>query len=74
MLMTINDDDVINLVKQYSNTKVEKLNISHNDITDNGVVAICECFKCNEALKEFDLSHNKIRIIGMNKTIKYIEN
>ena len=71
---SVNDDDVMDLVKQYSNAKIEKLNVSHNDITDNGVVAICECLKCNETLKELDLSQNKIGIIGMNKIIESIEN
>ena len=70
----VNDDDVIHLVKQYSNAKIEKLNISHNNITDNGVVAICECLKCKETLKELDLSHNRISINGMNNMLECIEN
>ena len=68
----INDDNIKHL-KRYNNTKIEKLNISHNSITDNGVGVICKCLKHHEALKKLDLSQNIICINGMNKISKNIE-
>ena len=57
-----------------SSTTIEKLNISHSNITDIEVVAICEGLKFNEILKELDLSHNTISIDGMNRILETIEN
>ena len=58
-------DDVVHFIEYC--TKLERLNISHNNITDNGMGAICECLKHNLTLKELDLSHNNICFNGMNK-------
>ena len=69
--LNIHDDDVVHFVECY--TKIEKLNISHNNITDNGIGAICECLKRNITLKELKLSQNKICINGMNKISEIIE-
>ena len=65
------DDDVIRFIEHC--TKIERLDISRNNITDNGVGAICECLTHNITLKELDLSQNNIYINGMNKISVSIE-
>ena len=65
------DDDVIRFLECC--TKIERLDISRNNVTDNGVGAICECLTHNITLKELDLSHNNIHINGMNKISVSIE-
>ena len=63
--LNINDDDVLHVTECY--TKIEKLDISHNNITGNGIEAICECLKHNTLLKELDLSQNNIHTSGMSR-------
>ena len=69
--LNIHDDDVVCFVECY--TKIEKLNLSHNHITSNGVGAICEYLMCNVTLKELKLSYNNICVNGMNKISETIE-
>ena len=52
---------------------IQKLNISHNNISDSGVVAICRYLEHNETLKEVDLSQNIITINGMDRIIETYE-
>ena len=70
--LNINDDDIIYFIK-YNNVQIEKFNLSCNTITDNAVSAICDYFKCNETLKELDLSQNKISTKGM-KLLEFTKN
>ena len=56
------------------NTTIVELNISHNNITDEGAIAIIDCLEYNKTLKKLDLSHNSISINGMNKIMENIEN
>ncbi|XP_065901459.1 leucine-rich repeat-containing protein 74A-like [Dysidea avara] len=46
----------------HDSMKVLKLNTSFNEITDDGVVAICNFLSRNNALQELDISHNQITI------------
>ena len=46
-------------------TNIEKFNISHNNISDDGAVAIGECLKNNNTLRELNLSHNKVSDNGI---------
>ena len=41
-------------------TTLQKLDISHNSICDDGAIAIGRCLKLNKTLKELNLSDNKI--------------
>ena len=45
-------------------TTVYKLDISFNDITDDGVVAICGCLENSNTLKDLNISDNRITIEG----------
>ena len=70
----INDDAVHVLAFGLCyNTTVEDLNVSYNDITDEGAIAITDCLKYNKTLKKLDLSYNKIGINGMNRIIESIK-
>ena len=52
----IKNDDAVYLITfgLHNNTTVKKLDLSCNSITDGGVVAISDCFRCNNALKELN--------------------
>ena len=57
----------------YYNTNILKLDISYNDISDDGAVAISECLKNNNTLQELNMSHNKISdhgIINIGKALQ----
>ena len=56
-----------------NNTTVEELNMSNNNITDEGAIAIIDCLKDNKALKKLYLSQNRISFSGMNKMLENIE-
>ena len=71
--MNIDDDDLIHLIKQCDDAKIEKFNISHNNITDNGAITICDILKHNGTLRELDVSQNKISINGMKMILESIE-
>ena len=53
---------------------VQKLDISHNNITDDGAVLISDCLKYNNVLKELNLSHNQINLRGITKLSKCTKN
>ena len=52
----------------YGSTNIQKLDVSHNKITDDGAIAISECLKDNNILREFNISYNEIS----NNGITYI--
>ena len=49
----------------YYNTNILKLDISYNDISDDGAVAISECLKNNNTLQELNMSQNKVSDYGI---------
>ena len=57
----------------YSNTTVEKLNLSYSAISDDGVEAISSSLVNNITLQELDLSHNRISSRGMNCLLKSVK-
>ena len=57
----------------YSNTTVEKLNLSYSAISDDGAEAISSSLVNNIALLELDLSHNRISSRGMNCLLKSVK-
>ena len=63
------------------NTFTEELIISHNNVSDDGAVAISECIKNNNTLQKLDMSYNSISNNGIiivcealktNKTLQKI--
>ena len=56
-----------------ANAKLQKLDISHNSISDDGVMVISDCLKMNNTLQEIDLSWNRITNKGATKTAKAIQ-
>ena len=57
----------------YSNHNIQKVDISHNNISDKGAVAISECLQTNKALKELVMSNNKISNHGIIKIAEAIQ-
>ena len=55
---------IVSFFLQNVMTKVYKLDVSFNDITDDGIVAICGCLKNNNFLKDLDISDNQITTEG----------
>ena len=66
----INDDAAHVLAFGFDNTTVKELNISKNEITDEGAMAIIKCLKYNRTLKKLDLSQNRIDTNEMSKMLK----
>ena len=54
-------------------TKVQKLDISCNNIGNKGTVAISECLKNNSTLRELDMSHNTASNIGVINIVKALQ-
>ncbi|XP_065900409.1 protein NLRC3-like isoform X2 [Dysidea avara] len=48
----------------YKNVKMQKLNVSHNSISDDGVIPLAQCLKYNYTLIELDVSHNDLTSKG----------
>ena len=69
-------DDAVYLMAfgSFNNTTVQSIDFSFNKITDDGAKEISEHLKCNQTLKELNLSHNEIRFKGMSYLSKCIEN
>ena len=57
----------------FHNDKVQKLNLSHNNISDDGAVVISEYLKANITLKELNISNNKITNNGIIKIAEAIK-
>ena len=70
----INDDAAHVLAFGFDNTTVEELNISENEITDEGAMAIINCLKHNRTLKKLDVSQNRIDTNEMSKILKNVDN
>ena len=76
----VNDDTVCSIVfGLYNNTAVKKLDLSCNNITDDGAIVISDVLKHNNSLQKLDISYNNIgddgaEAIGYslkyNKTVK----
>ena len=60
-----NSGSLSKITKVYS--ALQKIDISHNFISDYGAAAIGECLKLNKVLKELNLSDNKINNYGVAK-------
>ena len=58
----------------YHNTMVWKLDLSYNDISDDGAVVISDCLKRNNTLMVIDLSNNKITGSGMKHLLYSVIN
>jgi len=52
---------------------VNKLNISHNKISDGGIIAISTWLNNNSSLQELDMTCNEITILGANKIAEAIQ-
>ena len=69
------DNNINDIVRHFIcgwqyNMVAQKLDISHNNITDDGAVLISDCLKHNHILKELNLSHNQISVRGITKLSK----
>ena len=69
------DNDIVTFIAfgLCNNTKVWKLDLSHNSISDDGAEAIGNCLERNNTLKELDLSHNNITEVGMEHLLKSVK-
>ena len=69
------DDNAVHVLVfgLHSDTTIKHLNISNNEITDEGAVAIIDCLKHNKTLKKLNLSYNRISSHGMNKLVMNIK-
>ena len=45
-------------------TTLRELNVSYNDIGDNGISVITEGLQCNKTLAKLDVSGNEISVKG----------
>ncbi|XP_065897457.1 uncharacterized protein [Dysidea avara] len=61
---------VINLLCKLN---IKELDLSYNNITDDGVLTVCDFLKENNTLKELNMSHNKISIEGAKKIAEVIQ-
>ena len=57
----------------FHNDRVQKIDISHNNISDYGAQAISEYLESNITLKEFNMSNNEITNHGIVKIAKAIK-
>ena len=59
------NEDTLQLITfgLHNNTTIEKIDLSHNFITDNKAVIISNCLKYNSTILRLDLSHNNISIL-----------
>ena len=55
------------------NTTIQKLDMSNNSISDDGVVAICDSLKINVSLQELNLALNNITNEGTKKIAEAIQ-
>ena len=55
------------------NDTIQKLDISHNGISDDGALAVHKCLKTNKTLQELDISNNKITSDGIIKIAEAIQ-
>ncbi|XP_065896177.1 NLR family CARD domain-containing protein 3-like [Dysidea avara] len=55
------------------NSSLQKLDISVNELFDNGAIAICNCLKNNFTLRELNISFNKITNTGAKEIAKAIK-
>ena len=53
------------LVSKFLYYNLLKLDVSYNDISDDGALAISECIKVNNTLQELNMSHNKVSDYGI---------
>ena len=54
------------------NTTVQILDVSHNEISDDGAVAISKCLEHNNTLQNLNMSDNEITLSGAMELIKAI--
>ena len=67
------NDIICYLICGCHNVTAQNLNISHNEITDDGALIISSLLRCNNVLRELCLSHNQITLEGMKKLSKSIK-
>ena len=69
-------DDEIALITfgLYNNTRVKRLDISCNRITDDGALAVGNCLKQNCTIKALDLYLNSITSTGMKHLLESVKN
>ena len=71
------NDDAVYLVIFFgldNNTTLQKIDMSFNNISDDGTIALSECLMNNHTLKELKLSQNCINQWGMSNLSKSIKN
>jgi len=69
-------DDVVSVIAfgLYQNTTVQSLDVSHNELSSAGAIAISKCLKCNSTLQHLNISHNSIQdngAIAISDCLKY---
>ena len=62
---------VFKLLRHYINIQI--LDISHNNISDDGAVAISDCLENNDTVQKLDMSHNKISDNGISRISKALQ-
>ena len=69
--------EIMNAIKSNPNSSIEELNLSDNDINEEGLLAISKMLETNKSLKKLNLSHSKfngsLKILGksllLNETL-----
>ena len=56
-----------------NNHTLANLDISYNEILDDGAMAIAECLKTNRTLKYLNVSHNDITEIGATEIVEVMK-
>ena len=79
------DNVVVKIISkglENKNVKITNLNLSYNQISDDGVLSICECLRQNNTLQHLNMSHNTISVKGakeladviqVNKTLRSLD-
>jgi len=70
----IGDDAVALIAFGMHNTSVQHLDVSDNNISEYGAVAIYNCLHNNATLKVLNLSQNDISFSGMNNMLQLFKN
>lgn len=70
----IGDEEVIALAKALKNTNLQKLDLSNNRISDNGLKALLEALKSSRTLKELSLNSIAMSIEGMRTLAQEVAN
>lgn len=71
--MNMNDESVIQLEQLLKNNKIlAKINLAHNQLTDNGFKQLFKYIQQDSKLYSIDFSFNKLTSVSLNFLYKFI--